>query len=93
MEFVKSLLGPDEGIVGSTTGIRCLLVPVRYYLNLGLPTKAWVIFRRVLTFGQLLGDFQTQLNDKPNSERKSLLLQLWSLDKNIFLSFSGSLPP
>jgi hypothetical protein len=87
VEFAETLLGPDKGIVSSFTGIQCLLVQVRYFLNLGPPTKAWIIFRRALTFAQCLDDFQKSSKDRPNAEKSALQFQLWNLDRNLSLLF------
>jgi hypothetical protein len=57
LESAEALLALDEGIVSGVDSVQCLLVLVRYYLNAGLPRKAWVVFRRALTFAQLLGGF------------------------------------
>lgn len=87
MEFIETLLGPDEGIVSSITGVKCLLVQVGYYLKLGLPTKAWITFRRALTFSQILGSFQKSSTERPNSESRALMLELWNLDRRLSLLF------
>ena len=87
LDFTETLLSPDEGIVSSFTGIRCLLVQVRYFLNLGLPTKAWIICQRALTLAQCLGGFQKSSNDRLNSENRALQIQLQNLDRTLSLLF------
>jgi hypothetical protein len=77
MESVEALLAPDEGGVASLDGVKCLLVQARYYINLGLVRKAWVLFRRALTFAHLLGTPQSSLRNP----RTGLWLQLWTVDK------------
>ena len=84
MEFVDALLSPDEGLVASIDGVRCLIVQVRYYVNTGLPKKAWVIFRRALTFAQLLGGSLQSSTDMGQIQRV-MWLQLWQYDKHLSL--------
>ena len=51
----ETFLAPDEGIACTPDGLECMMVQTRFYVNLGKPRKAWTIFRRAITFAQLLG--------------------------------------
>jgi hypothetical protein len=84
MEFADALLSPDEGIVGSIDGVRCLIAQVRYHVNKGLPKKAWVIFRRALTFAQLLWGVRHCSSETAQNQRE-MWLQLWQYDKHLSL--------
>ena len=84
LESAEALLAPDEGIVSTVDGVQCLLVLVRYHLNAGFPRKAWVVFRRALTFAQLLGDFHRwSSGGLSNAQRQAMWFQLWQSDKMI----------
>lgn len=85
MEFAEALLAPDEGIAGSVDGLDCLLAQVRFYINGGLPRKAWVIFRRAATFAQLLGSLHQSPSDQLDMRKRGLWLQMWQMDKAISL--------
>ena len=86
MDCAEAILSPDDGLVGSIEGVDCLLTQVRFYLNAGLPRKAWVIFRRAATFAQLLGTQRQCFSDKePDMHKIGLWLQLSQIDKSLSL--------
>ena len=86
MDCAEAFLSPDDGLVGSIEGVDCLLTQVRFYLNAGLPRKAWVIFRRAATFAQLLGTHHQRFPDEePDMYKIGLWLQLFSMDKSLSL--------
>jgi hypothetical protein len=86
MEFADAFLTPDEGLAGSIDGLDCFLMQVAFYINAGLPRKAWVIFRRAVTFAQLLGPLRRNPGEQELDLRKQALWsQMWIIDKALSL--------
>jgi len=66
--------------------VECLLTQVKFYLNAGLPRKAWVVFRRAATFAQLLGiQGHCSSNEEPDMRKIGVWLQLSQMDKSLSL--------
>ena len=83
METVEAFLSPEDGIAATIDGVECLLSQIRYYINAGLPRKAWVIFRRTLTFVQLLGGLQRK--PEQHNRQRSFWFQMWQVDRSLSL--------
>lgn len=80
---VETLLAPDEGFACTWDGLACMLLQAKFYIYMGKPRKAWLIFRRAISFAHLLG-FHRQPEDQaeefPNQQR-SLWLQIWQRER------------
>lgn len=86
IESAEAFLGPDEGIIGTIDGLECVLAQFRYYLNFGIPRKAWVILRRAIAFTQLLSETHRYTSDDQLKSRKeSLCFQVWLVVKCLSL--------
>jgi hypothetical protein len=81
MDAVDAFLSPDDGIVGSVDGVECLLSLVTFYLHAGLPRKAWILFRRAVSFAQVWCS-QMVCED---SRILGIWMQLWQIDKSLSL--------
>ena len=86
MDFAEEFLAPDDGIVGSIDGLSCLLAQVAFYINAGLPRRAWAIFRRAVTFAYLLGVMhESPFGDQQDMHTQALSLRLWQIDRSLSL--------
>jgi hypothetical protein len=86
MEVAEEFLAPDTGIVGSIGGLSCLLAQVAFYINAGLPRRAWAIFRRAVTFAYLLGVMhESPLKEQQDMHTRTLSLRLWQIDRSLSL--------
>lgn len=52
---VHDLITSDDDIAGTIEGIECMYLETKHYVNVGRPRKAWLTFRRALSFAELLG--------------------------------------
>ncbi|KAI9695774.1 MAG: hypothetical protein M1820_008446 [Bogoriella megaspora] len=52
---VSTLIANDDEYAASIEGVECLALIGKYHVDIGQPRKAWLTFRRVITFCQLLG--------------------------------------
>lgn len=52
---VDQLITSDDEIAGTVDGIECMFLQGKYYINIGRPRRAWLVFRRAISFAQLLG--------------------------------------
>jgi hypothetical protein len=83
METAEAFIAPGERVVSTMDGLECLVAQFRYYINLGIPRKAWVILRRAIAFAQLLHQraSDSQLNDR----KISIWFHIWLSDKCVSL--------
>ena len=51
----ETVLNSDEGLARSLDGLECMAIQAHWYVNLGKPRKAWLLFRRAVTTCQVLG--------------------------------------
>ena len=84
LESAESFLAPDEGIIGTIDGLECVMAEVRYYLNFGMPRKAWVLFRRAVTFAHLLREAHSS-DSHLNNRQRTLWFHMWQLDRSLSL--------
>lgn len=54
LTVVENLVVSDSEYTSTSEGLDCLLLLAHTYTDLGHPRKAWVVYRKGLTFGQLL---------------------------------------
>ena len=52
---VNALVTSDDEFVTTMEGLECLVLQGMFYINGGSPRRAWLIFRRALSIGQLMG--------------------------------------
>lgn len=52
---VDQLITSDDEIAATVDGIECMCLQAKYYINIGRPRRAWLVFRRAISFAQLLG--------------------------------------
>ena len=52
---VNALVTSDDELVTTMEGLECLVLQGMYFINAGSPRRAWLIFRRALSIGQLMG--------------------------------------
>lgn len=52
---VDRLITCDDEIAATLDGIECICLQAKYHINLGRPRRSWLLFRRAIGFGQLLG--------------------------------------
>ena len=89
---VETLLAPDEGFASTLDGLACMLLQAKFYIYTGKPRKAWLIFRRAVSFAQLLG-LHCQLGNHAeefSNQKRSLWLQIWQGER--YLSLILGLP-
>lgn len=55
LSTVNALVTSDDELVTSMEGLEGLVLQGIYHLNAGSPRRAWLIFRRALSIGQLMG--------------------------------------
>lgn len=55
LSSVNALVTSDDELVTTMDGLECLLLQGMYFINAGSPRRAWLIFRRALSIGQLMG--------------------------------------
>ncbi|MCJ1466983.1 hypothetical protein MMC07_005605 [Pseudocyphellaria aurata] len=89
---VETLLAPDEGFACSCDGLACMLLQARFYVYTGKPRKAWIIFRRAISFAQLLGLHRKLENqaEEFSDQQRSLWLHIWASER--YLSLILGLP-
>lgn len=52
---VSGLVTSDDELVSTMVGLECLTLQGVYHINAGNPRRAWLMFRRALNIGQLMG--------------------------------------
>jgi len=52
---VQSLVISDDELISSLEGLECLMLQGLYHINAGNPRRAWLISRKAIGIGQLLG--------------------------------------
>ena len=52
---VNRLIVNDDEIAATVDGIECMMLEGKYHTNLGRPRRAWLLFRRAISFAQLIG--------------------------------------
>jgi hypothetical protein len=76
---VDQLITSDDEIAGTVDGVECMCLQAKYYINIGRPRRAWLIFRRAISFAQLLGFHRlaTMAPAKPDREH-ARQISLWT---------------
>ena len=88
---VETLLASDEGFACTLDGLECLMLVAKFYVNIGKPRKAWLIFRRAVSLGLLLRLHRHQgQGDQLARRRKATWLLIWQGDR--YLSLLLGLP-
>lgn len=89
---VETLLAPDEGFACTYDGLACMSLQARFYIYIGKPRKAWLIFRRAISVAHLLGLHRQQGNqvEKFPNQQRSLWLHIWHHER--YLSLILGLP-
>lgn len=55
LSTIDRLVFNDEEIAPSLSGMECMFIGAKYYINNGRPRKAWLLYRRAIQFAQLAG--------------------------------------
>lgn len=91
---VDRLVTSDDEIAATIDGIECLVLQAKYQINLGRPRRAWLLFRRAISFAQLIGLHRsaTRVKEGDTSFRRqeSLWCHLFQGDR--YLSLVLGLP-
>lgn len=89
---VEKFLREDEKSACSLEGLQCILTQTRIYINEGMPHKAWLAFRRAISYAQLLGLHRQQVGSEDGKSRQklSLWMQMWQGER--YLSLVLGLP-
>ncbi|KAI9852708.1 MAG: hypothetical protein M1838_005903 [Thelocarpon superellum] len=92
MSAVESLISSDESFAGTIDGMECMMLQGRFYINLGKPHRAWLVFRRASGFAHLLGLYRVKgkAEDAMVQRKQACWLQIWQADR--FLSLLLGLP-
>lgn len=92
--MIDELVLIDDELAGTLDGIECLLLQAKYEANHGRLRKAWLTFRRGISFAQLLGcNLLSTQSDQPNEHilrRRSIWNALYFGDR--YLSLLLGLP-
>ncbi|KFY04088.1 hypothetical protein O988_01009 [Pseudogymnoascus sp. VKM F-3808] len=89
---VEKFLREDEKSACSLEGLQCILTQTRIYINEGMPHKAWLTFRRAISYAQLLGLHRQRVGceDGKSRQKLSLWTQVWQGER--YLSLVLGLP-
>ncbi|KFY49288.1 hypothetical protein V496_10108 [Pseudogymnoascus sp. VKM F-4515 (FW-2607)] len=89
---VEKFLREDEKSACSLEGLQCILTQTRIYINEGMPHKAWLTFRRAISYAQLLGLHRQQMGSEDGKSRQklSLWMRIWQGER--YLSLVLGLP-
>ncbi|KFY71309.1 hypothetical protein V499_08473 [Pseudogymnoascus sp. VKM F-103] len=89
---VEKFLREDEQSACSLEGLECILTQTRIYINEGMPHKAWLAFRRAISYAQLLGLHRQQMGPEDGKSRQklSLWMRMWQGER--YLSLVLGLP-
>lgn len=63
---VQSLVTSDDELVSCIEGLECLVLQGLFHINAGNPRRAWLLFRRALATGQLMGIHRDKTPSVPN---------------------------
>ena len=89
LSIVDEMVLNDEGLAGTIDGIECIMLRANYESNCGRIRKAWLTYRRAISFAQLSGfhkNSTSQENDTSQSRRRdSLWKALYSSDRLLSL--------
>ena len=87
MNAVERLLESDDGFAGTLEGVECMMIQAEFYVNAGKPKKIWLIFRRAVSCGHLLGlhHQSDDLTAALASRRRTLWSQIWQSDRELSL--------
>lgn len=76
---IDRLITSDDELAATLEGIECIVLQAKYHINLGRPRRAWLLFRRAISFSQLLGlhrlSSRRPANPDPQWNRQ---VSLWS---------------
>ena len=87
----ETFLASDEGIACTVDGLDCMTALSRFYAHAGKPRKAWLIFRRAISLGHLLG-LHRQPGDLDSYSRRRRALWLHIVQGERFMSLILGLP-
>ena len=89
LSIIDEMVLNDEGLAGTIDGIECFMLRAQYESNRGRVRKAWLTFRRAISFAQLSGLHKiptNPVNDTAQSRRRdSLWKSLYSSDRLLSL--------
>jgi hypothetical protein len=82
----------DEGCACTLDGLQCMILQTRIYIIIGMPYRAWLIFRRAIGYAHLLELHRQPLHsvDALSRRKRALWLQLWHGER--YLSLILGLP-
>ena len=81
---IGQLITSDDEIAASLEGIECMVLEGKYHANMGKPRRAWMLFRRAITFAQLLGLHRLS-SRKPRSDETGHYQRQVSLWCHLFM--------
>lgn len=55
INVVQALITSDDEYASTIGGLECLVLQGVFHINAGNPRRAWLIFRRAISIGQLMG--------------------------------------
>lgn len=55
INVVQALITSDDELASTVVGLECLVLQGVFHINAGNPRRAWLIFRRAISIGQLMG--------------------------------------
>ncbi|KAF8854136.1 hypothetical protein BDZ45DRAFT_597491 [Acephala macrosclerotiorum] len=55
INVVQALITSDDEFASTVVGLECLVLQGVFHINAGNPRRAWLIFRRAISIGQLMG--------------------------------------
>ena len=94
LTIIDEMVLNDDGLAGTIDGIECIMLRAKYEMNCGRIRKAWLTFRRGISFAQLSGLHKRSANSTNDSSQsvraESLWKALYSGDR--FLSLMLGLP-
>ena len=89
IDMIDELVLSDDELAGTLDGIECLVLQAKYDSNNGRLRRAWLGFRRGITYAQLLGcHLRSTQSDQSNEQifrRKSIWNALYLGDRYISL--------
>jgi len=90
ISVVQSLVTSDDELVSSVEGLECLVLLGLFHINAGNPRRAWLIFRKSMNIGQLMGIDRNQGSGIPGG--KDMWYQIMQGERYL-VSAPSPLPP
>ena len=90
MSVVDQLIVADDEYAGSCDGLELIILVAKTYVNLGKPRKGWLLLRRGIALGQLIGlqpdrTMMIENSDASKERRENVWWELYMIDRYISL--------